>query len=235
LLEFRRVIPELAPHCRVVAIDLLGFGFSQRLPGVTIATATIKSHLWQAWQALVQTPAVLVGVSMGGAAALDFYLSYPNLVQKLVLVDSAELTNPPATSRWMFPPLDRWATRFLANPRVRQKISQAPYYDKHLASLDAQACAALHFACEYWSDSLISFTRNGGYGSFADHLAEIKQAVLLLWGRQDRILGSRGAEQFRRLLLYSHLIWLEACSHVPYLEQPQATAEAILAFLPRTS
>ncbi|BFM39180.1 alpha/beta hydrolase [Synechocystis sp. LKSZ1] len=231
LLEFRRLIPELVPHCRVLAIDLLGFGFNQRFSDVPISSETIKAHLWQAWQVLVRTPAVLVGVSMGGAAALDFCLSYPDLVQKLVLVDSAGLTNPPATSRWMFPPLDRWATRFLANPQVRQNISKAAYYDKHFASDDAQACAALHLTCTYWSDSLINFTKSGGYGSFASQLARIQQEVLLLWGRQDRILGTRGAEQFQRQLPHSRLVWLDDCGHVPHLEKPQQTTEAILAFL----
>jgi pimeloyl-ACP methyl ester carboxylesterase len=235
LLEFRRLIPELAPYCRVIAIDLLGFGFNQRLPGVTVSAATIKAHLWQAWQALVQTPAVLVGVSMGGATALDFCLSYPDFVQKLVLVDSAGLTNPPAASRWMFPPLDRWATGFLANPQVRQNISKTAYYDKRFASADAQTCAALHLACDHWSDSLISFTKSGGYGSFADQLGRVQPEVLLLWGRQDRILGTRGAEQFLRQLPHSHLVWLEDCGHVPHLEKPQQTAEAILAFLTNSS
>jgi pimeloyl-ACP methyl ester carboxylesterase len=87
---------------------------------------------------------------MGGAAAIDFTLTYPEVVQKLVLIDSAGLTGSSPLSKLIFPPLDYFATQFLRNPKIRQSISRAAYKNKSLASADAQICAALHLEMPSW-------------------------------------------------------------------------------------
>ena len=174
---------------------------------------------------------ILVGVSMGGAAALDFCLSFPERVEKLILIDSAGLVSQPFASRLMFPPIDRWLTRFLASPKVRQNISQTAYYDKRFASADAQTCASLHLQCPGWSDGLIAFTKSGGYGSFREQLPQITVPSLVIWGRQDKILGTKAAGEFAQLLPNNQLVWLDQCGHVPHLEQAEQTASAIGQFL----
>jgi pimeloyl-ACP methyl ester carboxylesterase len=168
---------------------------------------------------------------MGGAVALDFTLDYPDIVKKLILIDSAGLANPPILGKFMFSPLDTWATSFLANPRIRQNISRTAYYDKSLASLDAQVCAALHLECDNWSQSLISFTKSGGYGAFLPKLANIKQETLIIWGENDRILGVKDAKRFKNTIPSSKLVWISQCGHVPHLEKPKQTAEAIENFI----
>ncbi|MEN9521480.1 MAG: hypothetical protein RLZZ381_4068, partial [Cyanobacteriota bacterium] len=142
--------------------------------------------------------------------------------------DSAGLAKQPAIGKLMFPPLDFLATEFLRNPKIRQNISRAAYFDPSFASLDAQACAALHLQCSDWNKSLIAFTKNGGYGSFANQLAQIQQQTLILWGKQDKILGTKDAAKFAQAIPNSKLVWIDNCGHVPHLEQPQVTATEIL-------
>lgn len=231
LLEFRRLIPLLAKKQSTWAVDLLGFGFSPRNLAIPLNPETIKTHLYHFWQTQIKQPVIMIGASMGGAAAIDFTLSYPQAVAKLVLLDSAGLAKQPAIGKFMFPPLDYLATEFLRNPKVRQNISQAAYYDKSFASLDAQICAALHLKCPDWSRSLIAFTKSGGYGSFAQQIPAIAQPTLILWGKQDKILGTKDAAKFAQGIPNSKLIWIDRCGHVPHLEQPQVTAEAILNFI----
>jgi pimeloyl-ACP methyl ester carboxylesterase len=230
LLEFRRLIPLLATKKSTWALDLLGFGFSQRNLDILLNPENIKIHLYHFWKTLIKQPVILVGASMGGAAAIDFTLTYPEAVAKLVLLDSAGLGKQPAIGKFMFPPLDYLATEFLRNPKIRQSISQAAYFDRSFASLDAQACAALHLKCLNWHKSLIAFTKSGGYGSFASQISDIKQQTLVLWGRQDNILGTKDAGKFAKAIPNSKLVWIENCGHVPHLEKPAATARAILDF-----
>ncbi|MBF2020262.1 MAG: alpha/beta hydrolase [Hydrococcus sp. C42_A2020_068] len=231
LLEFRRLMPLLVQARETWAVDLLGFGFTERLPGLSFSSAEIKAHLYYFWKTLIQQPVILVGASMGGATAIDFTLAYPEAVKKLILLDSAGLSNSPMAGKLMFPPLDYWATEFLRNPRVRQNISRAAYYDKSFASRDAQLCAALHLNCPGWREALIAFTKSGGYGNFSTQLSQIQQSSLILWGKCDRILGTKAAMQFEQLLPDSQLVWIENCGHVPHLEQPQITADRILEFV----
>lgn len=231
LMEFRRLIPLIAPHHSTWAIDLLSFGFTARSPQIALSPASIKTHLYYCWKTLIQRPMILVGVSMGGAAAIDFTLSHPDLVEKLILVDSAGLARQPFASRLMFPPLDRWATDFLSTSKVRRGLSRAAYYDKQLASDDAEECARLHLQCPRWSEALIAFTKSGGYGSFARNLPQLQQPTLILWGKNDGILGTKAATQFQKLLPNNQLIWIPECGHVPHLEKPQITADEILKFV----
>lgn len=230
LLEFRRLLPLLAAKNETWAVDLLGMGFTERIPDLPISPAIIKIHLYYFWKTLIQQPVILVGASMGGAAAIDFALTYPDVVEKLVLLDSAGLTNQPLSGKFMFPPMDYLATAFLRNPRVRQSISKAAYYNKNFANADAQICAALHLECPGWSQSLIAFTKSGGYGSFAAQLHQLKQQTLIIWGENDNILGTKDAGKFAEAITNSSLVWIKNCGHVPHLEQPQITAEHILTF-----
>ena len=231
LLEFRRLLPLLAQKQITWAVDLLGFGFTARKLEIPLNPANIKTHLYHFWQTLIKQPLILAGASMGGAAAIDFTLTYPEAVDKLILIDSAGLAKQPAIGKFMFPPIDYFATEFLRNSKIRQSISRAAYYDKSFASLDAQACAALHLKCPDWNKSLISFTKNGGYGEFTQQIAKINQETLIIWGKQDKILGTKDAAKFARGISNSKLVWIDNCGHVPHLEQPQAVAQEIAAFI----
>ena len=228
LLEFRRLLPILAAQQSTHAVDLLGFGFTQRNLQIPLSPDNIKIHLYHFWKTIIKQPVILAGASMGGAAAIDFTITYPEAVQKLILIDSAGLANQPAIGKFMFPPIDTLATEFLRNPKIRQSISRAAYFDKSFASLDAQACAALHLKCPDWNKSLIAFTKSGGYGSFIDRISQIQQQTLIIWGKQDKILGTKDAAKFARAIPNSKLVWIDNCGHVPHLEQPEATAKEIL-------
>lgn len=231
LFEFRRLLPCLTPPHQTWAVDLLGFGFTKRLPTLTYTPETIKAHLHSFWKDLIQDPVILVGASMGGAVALDFTLTYPEAVLKLVLLDSAGIAKNPTIGKLMIPPIGFLATEFLRNLRVRQKISQTAYYDQSLANPDALVCAALHLASPHWNQALISFTKSGGYGSFTERLRDLQQPTLIVWGEDDKILGTKDAVVFAEQIAHSKLVWMPACGHVPHLEKPQQTAQAILNFI----
>ncbi len=235
LLEFRRIIPIIAAQQQVWAIDLLGFGFTERLADCPFSSASICTHLQAFWQQMINQPMILVGVSMGGAAAIEFTLKYPQAVDRLVLIDSAGFSQPPAMGKFLIQPLGKLATKFLSSSNVRQAVSEKAYFDKVFATADAQLCAALHLEMPRWSETLITFTRSGGYGYLIDRLPEIHQETSIVWGRQDRILGSSPAEKFQRSLTNSQLYWVDNCGHVPHLEQPLITAKLILDFITRSS
>jgi pimeloyl-ACP methyl ester carboxylesterase len=119
----------------------------------------------------------------------------------------------------------------LRNPRVRRSISRQAYYDKAFVTTDAELCAALHLQCPQWKEALIAFTKSGGYNFLSPHIAEITVPTLVVWGRQDRILGVKDAARFQAEIPHSKLVWIDQCGHVPHLEQAAETAAAIAAFI----
>ena len=230
VLEFRRLLPLLAAENQTYTVDLLGFGFTERLVGISFSPAAIQTHLYYFWKTLIGEPVILVGASMGGATAIDFTLSYPQCVNKLVLIDSAGYTAEATIGKFLFPPLDYLAVEFLRRSKVREQISRNAYYDKKLVTLDAVLCTALHLKVQGWNQALKAFTKSGGYRSLREKLSHIEQPTLILWGEFDRILGTADAYKFKDAIAKSQLIWIENCGHVPHLEQPQVTAQHILEF-----
>jgi pimeloyl-ACP methyl ester carboxylesterase len=231
ILEFRRLLPLLAPAQPTWAIDLLGFGFTDRPPTAPYTPAAIKTHLYAAWQTLIGKPVILVGASMGGAAAIDFALTYPDAVAKLVLLDSAGFAAGPAIGRFLVPPLGYLATEFLRQPQVRRQVSFNAYTDPRMVTPDAELCGALHLQSPAWRAALIAFTKSGGYNFLADLIPKITAPTLIIWGDNDKILGTQDATRFHQAIAASHLVWIPQCGHVPHLEKPQETAAAILQFV----
>jgi len=91
-LEYRRLHPLLSPHLDTFALDIMGWGFSQ-LRGINEFSAEAKrEYLFGFWKNVLKgKKMVLVGASLGGAAAVDFAHSYPEAVEKLVLIDAQVL------------------------------------------------------------------------------------------------------------------------------------------------
>ncbi|MDY7003309.1 MAG: alpha/beta hydrolase [Cyanobacteriota bacterium] len=231
IFEFRRLLPLLAAQNQTLAVDLLGFGFTDRLPNLKINPKAIATHLYYFWKSWINQPVILVGASMGGAAAIDFTLTYPEVVKKLVLIDSAGMQNNPIISKFIFPPFDYFTTEFLRRPQVRASISRSAYFDKSFATLDANICARLHLEMPGWNQALISFTKSGGYGNFKQKLPSLQQQTLILWGENDQILGIGDAGKLEGAIANSQLIWIPNCGHVPHLEKSQVTANYILDFI----
>ncbi|MBZ8178939.1 alpha/beta fold hydrolase [Oscillatoria salina] len=230
VLEFRRLFPLLAAKNDTWTVDFLGFGFTERISGLTFDPVAIKTHLYYFWKTLIQQPVILVGASMGGAAAIDFTLAYPEVVKKLVFLDSAGIGKGPAIGKFLFPPFDYLAAEFLRRPGVRKNINLAAYLEKSMVTSDAELCAALHLKSPNWHQALIAFTKSGGYGSFVKQIPNIQQETLILWGENDKILGTKDAYKFEQLLANSKLIWIKNCGHVPHLEQAEVTAQHIFEF-----
>jgi pimeloyl-ACP methyl ester carboxylesterase len=231
VLEFRRLLPLLAAQQETWAVDLLGFGFTDRPTAVPIDPSRIKTHLYYSWKTLIGRPVVLVGASMGGAAAIDFATTYPEAVTQVVLIDSAGFAQGPDMGKFLVPPLGYLAAEFLRQPAVRRQVSLKAYVDSSLVTEDALLCAALHLQMPNWHRAMITFTKSGGYTRLQQRISRVTQPTYILWGDSDQILGTQDAARFQQAIPHSQLTWIEACGHVPHLEKPQLTAEAILDWL----
>ncbi|WP_375498205.1 alpha/beta fold hydrolase [uncultured Nostoc sp.] len=231
ILEFRLLLPLLATQNETWAVDLLGFGFTQRQKEINYSPTTIKIHLYDFWKTLINRPIILVGASMGGATAIDFTLTYPQVVKSLVLINSLGYTNSPAFSKYLFPPFD-----FLAVEYLRQRHILALNLCNNLPNLDTKIllaiqCAMLHQEMPGWHDAMISYVKTGGYSNLANRIAKVGKPTLILWGEADDMLPPEDAEKFQQSIVNSQLRKLNNCGHAPQVEQPQITSQHILQFL----
>ncbi len=226
LLEFRLLIPLLAAKNETWAVDLLGFGFTERLKNINYSPASIKTHLYHFWKTQIKQPVILVGASMGGATAIDFTLSYPDCVEKLVLINSVGYSGSFPQGRFLFPPFDYLAIEYWRQRKLQPLFFGETFGNLTDAELTSLQCAALHLDMPNWHEAIISFTKSGGYSEIAPRIKEISKPTLILWGEKDETLPIEDAYKFQRDIVESELIWLK-CGHTPQLELPGEVAELV--------
>jgi len=104
------------------------------------------------------------------------------------------------------------------------------YDDQSFATLEAVECGRLHTYTKSWEQASINFLKSGGF-QISKLVPLISQEALIIWGRNDRILEPSTAVSLQQGIKKNRLEWIEACGHVPHLEQPKITADFIVNFI----
>lgn len=77
----------------------------------------------------------------------------------------------------------------------------------------------------------MSFIKSGGYQGITLKMPDIKQPCLVMWGKQDKIIDPKYAEQFATDLPNARVQLFDDCGHVPHLEQSSDCAGHIIDFV----
>lgn len=231
--SFRYTIPELAQHYRVVALDLKGFGYSERPAGGDYSQTAQAALVERVMDRLAIERAAVVGHSMGGAIAMRLALARPERVSRLVLVDSAsdrEMhlgVRPAAYLRHLLPvaaliTLHRSAFRRLS---LRSAVHDPAYLTPEVIE-------------GYFRPSRMKGHLRGLGFLFAHHgrdepldIERIGQPTLVLWGEHDRWLPPERGEELARRLPKGRLLLVRSAGHMPLEEQPESCNLALLDFL----
>jgi pimeloyl-ACP methyl ester carboxylesterase len=214
--------PFSASH-RVIALDLLGFGRSDK-PLIDYHIAGFVEVVDQFLQALKLERAAILGESLGGWIASAFALEFPHIVEKLVLIDAAGVWD---NLRGL--PIDvRVSTR--AHPR---EIFQFLFHDKRLAVdwlIDLSYQLHLERGDGYTIDSILR-SQESGRERLDEVIGKLDVPTLIVWGEQDRMLPLEIGQNLHRLIPNSQLEVIPECGHLPMLEKPAELAARVVKFL----
>jgi len=231
--EWALTLPLFARGRRVVAMDLLGHGRSDKPagPGVEYRIRLLADAVVDAIEALPDRPdrVDLLGHSLGGAVALDLVRRYPRLVRRLVLVDTAgqpvgETIDVLAASLPFVPGSYADARRLLATS-VNSRFLGHP-----LVAL----AATLYKGRRKNRPQLMKLVASMAAGEDAvkpRDLARLPHETLVVWGDRDRIFPLAAGQRLVRGLPNARLEVLPRCGHVPPTERPVAFARRAIAFL----
>lgn len=239
--EFFRLAPILAENRSVIAIDLLGFGFSQRVP----EPGDYFSHQGQAalvsrvLEVLGIQKADVAGASYGGAIAGQLALDHPSQVRRLVFIDAqiymegnvgGELV---ANLPFGFSQALTWLT--LGGGPLTTRLFEVACYDPVICLGDGDLIDNLGPPTQIKGNvsSLIAFSRSPQNQSLPANVAQITQEALVIWGEEDAIIPTADGVRLAQELPNAHLQWIMRAGHVPHIERPDMVAAAIIGFLGR--
>ncbi|MSQ69107.1 MAG: alpha/beta fold hydrolase [Gammaproteobacteria bacterium] len=215
--NWRLNLPVLAQRYRVVAPDLLGFGYTAPAPGQQYSLARWLQHLVGFLDALAIERVSVVGNSFGGALALALAVQYPARVARLVLMGAAgvdfELT-PGLDAVWGYTP---------SAANMRQLIETFAYnqalVSDDLAQLRFRASVRPGVYENY--ASMFPPPRQAHIGELAQPvalLAGLVQPTLILHGREDRIIPLACSLQLLQLIPHAQLHVFGHCGHWTQIE-----------------
>lgn len=221
---------------RVIAADLIGFGFSSK-PGWFDYTIASQARVIERFMdRLGIGSALVVGSSYGGAVAAMLALDYPERVSKLVLADAVsndEAMNHPLVHLVKTPLIGELLGAFLVDSkrfvRHRMLTSMAPV-NHHLVT-DARVNGVhrpLHAADGH--NSMLYSVRNWQAQRIEHDAHLITQPTLLIWGEQDIVIPPHNGRTLHRLIPDSRLIMFKNCGHVPQEECSEDFVKVVAEF-----
>lgn len=232
--SWRYTVPALSERYEVHALDLKGFGLSEKPPGPVYAP-TEQAALVDAYlQQYIGRPAALVGHSLGGLIALGTAVWAPERAAALVLVDAASPeTAWPAMRllrlmRWRG--VGRWlARRTVFSPRAVRRFLQGAYRDSQAVTSETVAGYARPFTDPAAYRALLGMI-DSPLGAALDP-AQVRVPTLLIWGAHDHAMPLSIGRWYAERIPGARLEVLAEVGHVPPEEAPAAFNRILVEFL----
>jgi pimeloyl-ACP methyl ester carboxylesterase len=234
-------LPVLAREHRVLALDLPGFGHSP-MPAGEISIPAYARLLDALLQRRGIDAAAVVGNSMGGFIAAELAISYPQRVERLVLVSAAGISTHGTPGRIRATAALRRLETVLAGTAAwvtarSDAVTRRPRLREALLKLVVRYPSRLPAALA------AEQVRGGGTPGFFDalqavldydvreRLPEIACPTLIVWGERDLLISVRDADVFAERIPNSRKVIFEDTGHLAMLERPQAFNPLLKDFL----
>ncbi|MBI4784236.1 MAG: alpha/beta fold hydrolase [Oscillatoriophycideae cyanobacterium NC_groundwater_1537_Pr4_S-0.65um_50_18] len=237
--HWRKNIPALSEHFRVYAIDLIGFGGSDKPSPTEIAYTfeTWGAQIADFCREVVGTPAFLVGNSIGAIVAMQAAVDAPESVRGVALLNcSLRLLHDRRRGalpwyRSLGTPIlqnllaQRWLGhgffRLLANPKTVRKILLQAYGRDEAVTDELVALLMAPAADRGAADVFLAFTRYSQGPLPEDLLAVLPCPALMLWGTADPWEPIAQGKELGKFPCVQQFIPLEGIGHCPQDEAPE--------------
>lgn len=235
--SFLTTIEALSGSHQVIASDLPGFGDSDKPLDAPYDAPWFAGTVIGLLDELGIERAHLVGNSMGGRVAIEAGLLFPERVRSMVLLAPALAWLRDRRWRWLLRgPLPKLgliqpAPRVITEPLVRGLVPggskgwTAAGIDEFLRSfLTPRGRVAF-----YESARNIYMDEPHGEEGLWTRMESLTPPALFVWGRKDTLVPIGFRKHVERVLPQASQLELD-CGHVPQMEEPRATHEAMASF-----
>jgi 2-hydroxymuconate-semialdehyde hydrolase len=228
--NWRLVMPELAKNRRVIAPDMLGFGYSNRVDNQVYNSESWVAQAVGVLDELGIEKTDLVGNSFGGGIALAMAIAHPHRVRRLVLMGSVGV-NFPITKEldkvWGYEPsrenmrelmeIFAYDKSFLTDELInmRYEASIRPGFHESFSSMFPPPR-------QRWVDNL---------ASNEEKIRALPHETLVLHGREDRVIPLMTSFKLFELIERAQLHLFGRCGHWTQIEYSSRFAQLVNNFL----
>ncbi|KXS46412.1 MAG: alpha/beta hydrolase [Halanaerobium sp. T82-1] len=228
--NWRLVIPELAKNKRVLAPDMVGFGYTDRPEGIDYNMETWAKQTVSFLDAMDIEKADIVGNSFGCALALAMAINHPDRVRKIVLMGAVgvnfELTQA-LDAVWGYKPsvgrMKEMLSLFVDDKSiVTDDLAKMRYEASVEPGFQESFSAMFPAPRQRWVDSM-AFDD--------DEISNISHETLIVHGRDDVVIPLNNAIKLIKLIKNAQLHVFGRCGHWTQIEQTKGFNSLVNDFL----
>ena len=212
---------------RIIAPDARGFGqstFGRKLRRIEDLASDVAKII----ESLVNYPVSVAGISLGGLISLQIGLDYPQLLNKLILINAFAQLRPQRLDQWLY-----MFARFVAvhtvgietqAKLVSHRIFPFPYQDQLRQSLVEQIRQADPRAYRAVMRAIARF-------DVRNRLAELTVPTLVLTGENDTTVSPASQKILVEEIRNNQHVMIPNAGHAAIIDQPDLVNQSILKFL----
>lgn len=245
--HWRQNLSVLGEVHTVYALDMLGFGASEKAP-VSYKVALWVEQVYDFWRTFIRHPVVLVGNSIGSLVALAAAAKHPDMVQGIVMLSLPDPSLEEEAIPRALKPLVATVKSLVASPLVLKSVFRLVNRPSMVRRWAAIAYAHPESVTDELVDILLGPAQDRGsaqafYATIraitsAESgigvkalLPDVKVPMLLIWGQQDRMVPPALARRFVEYNPNLQLLSIEDAGHCPHDECPEQVNLAILNWM----
>jgi pimeloyl-ACP methyl ester carboxylesterase len=234
--DWRFNIRELGKHFSVYALDLPGFGYSDKPLNYDYTSNGYAEFIASFLDEYNIHRAVLAGNSMGGQIALMTCLKYPERVAGLVVIDSGGY--PRSVEFLPFkllkvPVIGEISMALVNRTLVKIMLKRGIYFDGSFATDEVinnyyNVYGTVN-ARKMLPTIMRKIMKDEEY--IASNFKNIKCPTLIIWGAEDKVISPSRAEMFRRDIGNASAMIIPQAGHMPQIEKSKVVNKAVIDFL----
>ena len=219
---------------RVIRLDLPAYGLTGPFVDRDYSILNYTSFLKEFLETLDIKQCIIAGNSLGGEIAWNFALEKPDIVKKLILINSGGFPSSsksvPIAFRLAQTPVINKVVRFITPFFIVRSSVENVFFDK---SKVTDSLVERYFDLCLREGNRQAFIDRLGIGKRNNYIniSNIKQPTLILWGADDLLIPVENAYKFQNSLPNNKLVILENSGHVPMEENPFESIKHVIEFL----
>ena len=226
---FRQLGPLLGENHYVLAVDLPGFGLSDKPDDHDYGNIS-QANVVEAFIRILGLEQVIIGGhSLGGTLAVHLAIDTPEIIGVFLMNPGIISTGVPPATQYMVFPFPRIAAKTFADRAFRERFLKMGFVNDDLVTEEVMDETML---ATQTPDYIAGATQLMRYYVAGDELAmldDIRVPVLIIWGALDSNKPAGEGQQIQKLIPNSKLVVIDHVGHYVHEEATEQTAAAVVA------